>query len=194
METLDVVKLVDSIFSFKTWIVLIIVSIFGLLGGLSHKLTAPSEDKTPWWSYSVVGIVASLAILFVFAPSDPVRLIALSLAAGYGGKAVLDALKARVEVAITKTELVTTKENGGKAVEVGTKLGSIAQKLQQANKELENALIKATALSRDAVFKTLTVPLPADLQSFLAKPPEATANELNQLIAQLNILGRSFQK
>lgn len=139
-----------------------------------------------------MGIVAALAILFVFAPSDPVRLIALSLAAGYGGKAVLDALKARVEVAITKTELVTTKENGGKAVEVGTKLGSVAQKLQQANKELENALIKATALSRDAVFKT--VPLPADLQSFLAKPPEATANELNQLIAQLNILERSFQK
>lgn len=192
METLDVVKLIDSIYSLKTWIVLIIVSIFGILGGLSHKLTSSPDDKTSLWGYIVVGAVASIAVLFVSQPADAVRLIALSVAAGYGGRAVLDALEARVKVAITKTELVTTKENGGKAVEVGTKLGSVAQKLQQANKELENALIKATALSRDAVFKT--VPLTADLQSFLAKPPEATANELNQLIAQLNILERSFQK
>ncbi len=82
METINITNLVGEIKKWDTWVVLIVVSVFGMLGGLSHKLTSQPDDKTPWYGYLVVGAVAALAVLFVFAPSDPVKLIALSLAAG----------------------------------------------------------------------------------------------------------------
>ncbi len=38
METVDISNLVGSLKNWDTWVVLFVVSIFGMLGGLSHKL------------------------------------------------------------------------------------------------------------------------------------------------------------
>ena len=193
METIDIAELVSSIKDWDTWVILIIVSIFGMLGGLAHKLTSPPEDKTSLPGYIVVGAVASLAVLFVFFPSDPVRLIALSLAAGYGGKAVLDSLEARVKTALAQAETAKTKEEGEKAVEAGKEAISYAQKLSQINKELEKALMKEKKQPRETVLETLKVPLLTDLHSFVAKSPEALTDELKKLSNELDFLGKSFQ-
>ena len=65
--------------------------------------------------YIVVGAIASLAVLFIFPPNDDaVRLIALAVVSGYGGKAILDALEARMKVAIAQAEVKGAKEEANK--------------------------------------------------------------------------------
>lgn len=172
METIDITKLVGSLKDWDTWVVIIIVSIFGMLGGLAHKLTSPPEDKTSLPGYIVVGAVASLAVLFIFFPLEPVKLIALSLAAGYGGKAVLDALEARVKTAIAQAETAKAKEEGKKAVETGKAAVKYAQTLlEKATKGLE-----AT-----------------NLELMIGKSPDAFSDELKKLSNELDFLGESFQ-
>lgn len=194
METIDIAKLVGSLKDWDTWVVIIIVSIFGMLGGLAHKLTSPPEDKTSLPGYIVVGAVASLAVLFIFFPLEPVKLIALSLAAGYGGKAVLDALEARVKTAIAQAETAKAKEEGKKAVEAGKEAVSYAQKLAETNKQLEKDLIAAKGQPREAILETLKTPLSVELQSFIAKSPEVIADELKKLSNKLDFLNDSFKK
>jgi hypothetical protein len=193
-NTMNIADLVGSIKDWDTWVVLLIVAAFGLLGGLAHKLTSPPEDKTSSLRYMLVGIVASLAVLFVFTPSDAVRLIALSLAAGYGGKAVLDALEARVKVALAKEETARAKKDGQKALEAGKEAVRHAQKLSQINKELEKALMEATKQTRETILGTLTAPLPGEVHSFVAKSPEVLADELKQLSYKLESLEEAFRE
>jgi hypothetical protein len=194
METIDIAKLVSSLMELNTWMVIIIVSIFGMLGGLAHKLTSPPGDKISLPGCIVGGAVASLAILFVFFPSEPVKLIALSLAAGYGGKAVLDALEARVKTAIAQAETAKAKEDGKKAVDAGKEAVSYAQKLAETNKQLEKNLIAAKGQPRETILETLQTPLSVELQSFIARSPEVIAKDLNQLSNKLDFLNDAFNK
>ncbi len=194
METVDIARLVGSLKDWDTWVVIIIVSIFGMLGGLAHKLTSPPEDKTSLPGYIVVGAVASLAVLFIFSPLEPVKLIALSLAAGYGGKAVLDALEARVKTAIAQAETAKAKEEGKKAVESGKEAIGYAQKLAETNKQLEIDLMAAKGQPREAILETIKTPLPVELHSFIAKSPEVLADEIKQLSNKLDFLNESFKK
>jgi hypothetical protein len=198
METKNIAEviaiLVGNIKSLDTWAVLGIAAGFGALGGLAHKLTSPPEDRTSWPGYLVVGAVASLAILFVFTPSeDAVRFIAISLAAGYGGKAVLDALEARVKTALAEAETAKTKDDGKKAVEAGKEAVSQAEKLSQINRELEKDLMKVKGQQREEVYEGL-LSLPADLQTFAAESPDAATNELKKLSLTLKLLEESFEK
>jgi hypothetical protein len=141
----------------------------------------------------VVGTVASLAVLFVFTPSDAVRLIALSLVAGYGGKAVPNALEARVKVALAREEAARTKKDGQKALEAGKQAVGQAQRLSQINKELEKALMEPTKQTREAIVGTLAVSLPGEIQSFAAKSPEILADELKKISYKLESLEEAFQ-
>lgn len=183
MENIDITQLVGSISSWDTWIILIIVAISGMVGGLAHKLTSPPEDKTPLLGYVVVGAVSSLAILFVFTPSDAVRLIALSLAAGYGGKAILNALEAKLKTALAQAETAKAKENGQMAVETGKEAIRSAQ-------GLHGALMKARQQSLETALESLKTTLPEfDIQS-----PENFSDKLKRLESRLNLLEELFQK
>jgi hypothetical protein len=193
-NTMNIVDLVGSIKNWNTWVVLLTVAIFGVIGGLAHKLTSPPEDEMSSLRFILVGAVSSLAVLFVFTPSDAVRLIALSLVAGYGGKAVLDALEARVKVALAKEETAKAKDDGKKAVEAGKEAVSQAQKLSQINKELEKALITLKGQPRETIYEGLKAPLPVDLHSFVAKSPEAVTEGLKHLSYTLDSLEKSFKK
>jgi len=194
METINIADLIGDLKNWDTWVILIIVSIFGMLGGLAHKLTSPTDDRTSLPGYLIAGLVASLAVLFVFVPSDPVRLIALSLSAGYGGKAVLNALEARVKTALAEAETAKTKEEGKKAVEAGKQAVNQAQKLAAVNKELEKTLMEITKRPRETVLETLRVPLPPDLHSLATKSPDFLMDELKQLSNKLDFLRDSFTK
>jgi hypothetical protein len=194
MEAINISHLADNIKKWDTWVIIIIVAISGILGGLAHKLTSPPEDKTSWPRYLVVGAIASLAVLFVFVPTDPVRLIALSLAAGYGGKSVLDALEARVKTALAEKEAAKAKEDGIKAVEAGKEAVSQAQKLSQIKQELEKDLMKVKGQPREAILKAVTAQLPAAFHPFAAKSPEDINDELKKLSYMLESLEKSFTK
>ncbi len=172
METIDIAKLVDSLLDWHTWLVIFVVSGSGLFGGLAHKLTSPPEDKTSLTRYIVVGIVASLAVLFIFIPKDPVRLIALSLTAGYGGKAILDALEARVRTAIAQEETAKAKDNGKEAVEAAKTAISYAQDLSQK-------------------FTKMKISLPTGAYPNVTEPQD---DELKKLSGKLDLLEKYFQK
>ncbi|GEM_PF-777151 len=193
METLDIPELINSLKNWDMWKPLIIVSVIGMLGSLAHKLTSPPEDKTSLPGYIVVGALAALAVLFIFTPSDAVRLIALSLVAGYGGKAILNALEARRKTDRAKAETAEKIEEGKKVVETAEKIHSYAQNLSRINKELEKTLIEATKQPREKILESLKDHLSTDVHSFIAKSPEAFADELKQLSNELGFLEESFK-
>ena len=193
MESINVVEMVGNMKNWGMWGILGIAAGFGALGGLAHKLTSPPEDKTSLPGYLIVGIVASLAVLFVFTPSDAVKFIALSLVAGYGGKSVLNALEARVKTALAEKETADTKDDGKKAVETGKEAISQAQKLCDINKKLEEDLINIKGQPRKAIYEGLTT-LTEGLHSFAAKSPDAVMYELSQLSNKLSLLEESFTK
>ncbi len=136
-------QLVTSLCTLQTWIILGTAAICGIVGGYARKLTSPSEDtqSTPplkdkkywlsWWGALVVGAVASLAVLYVFPlENEFYKLVALSLAAGYGGKAILDALEARIKTAIEKEKTARAKEDGKKAIGAGGAVVTCARNLE----------------------------------------------------------------
>jgi len=190
METIDIVKLVGSIKSGDTWIVILSVAIAGIVGGLAHKLTSPPEDKTSLPGYVVVGAVSALAVLFVFAPADAVRLVALSLAAGYGGKAILNALEARVVTALARAETARAKEEGAKAVEAGKEAVQHAQALLRINEQFDRALREPSEQPREAALASLKT----RLSEFAIQPAKDISGELQKLEARLNFYGEWFRK
>jgi len=194
MESVNIANLFVDIMKLETWVVLIIVALFGMLGGFAHKLISPPDDTTTWPGYLVVGAVASLAVLFVFAPKDPVRLIALAIAAGYGGKTALNALEAKVKIAIANAKTEQAKEDGKKAVTAGKEAVGQAQILSQINEELAQALMKATGGSRESIYENAVVPSSSELQSFVIKSPEVVKGELKYLLGTLTSLEKSFIK
>lgn len=178
----------------NTMIVLLVAAIFGMLGGLSHKLTSPPDDKTPWYNYVVVGAVAALAVLFIFDPKDALKLIALSIAAGYGGKAVLDAMEARVKTALAQAETTKAKEDGKKTAEVAKQAIDHAQNLSQINIQLNKALRDAKGgQSTESILESYKVPLSINVRTYLAKTPESVTDELKQLANRLDSLKGSFE-
>ncbi len=150
METIDIATIVKSLLDWHAWLVLAVVALGGILGGYAHKLAALPDDKTTLARYLVVGMVASLAVLFVFTPKDPVKLIALSLAAGYGGKAVLDALEAKVKAAVAADREARAKKDGLRATAVGKQLADCAGKLSGLSKAARKDPAEIAALE-DAV-------------------------------------------
>ncbi len=184
----------DSVKNGYTWAILGLALGFGVLGGLAHKLTSPPEDKKSLWVYIVVGGVASLAVLYIFSPQDAIKLIALSLAAGYGGKAVLDALEARVKAALASAETAKAKEAGQTTADTGKQVLSIAQNLARKNDALEKTLMAAKGQSRVEILASLKTGLPSEIHAFAAETPDSITDKLKELSNKLDFLGKSFTK
>ena len=180
--------LANSLKNWYTWVVIIIAAVSGIIGGLAHKLTAPLDDKTSLWVYTIVGGVASLAVLYILSPPDGIKLIALSLAAGYGGKAVLDALEARVKIALAQADAAQAKETGQKAIKAAKKAVNMAQNLSQKSNVLEKALVDTKGQPKEAIFEIFKDQFSTDLYAFVAKPSESHTDELTQLSNKLDFL------
>ena len=115
----NLTSLAESLGRADTWTILIVVLVFGALGGWAHRLGAPKEDTTTPLAYIILGSVSALAALFVIVPTEPLKLIGVAVVAGYAGKAVLSALQARVEAAVAKAETVKAKDTARKAIDTG---------------------------------------------------------------------------
>jgi hypothetical protein len=143
-------ELLAIVISFKNWAIWVIigvVAVFGALGGWAHKLASPTEDQRRWPNFMIVGAVAALAVLFALGPKDPIKLIALAVVAGYGGKSILDALEYKVKAALAEAETKKAKDQGQKAVavargaiEMGQNLATEPHKATETRKELNARL------------------------------------------------------
>jgi hypothetical protein len=107
MDIDKVTVLIDSLFRSSTWVLLIITILCGALGGITHRVTENADSKTKmnYWKNILVGSVAALAVLYILTPPDAVKLIALSIVAGYAGKSLLDLLQSKLESAIKDSKI-----------------------------------------------------------------------------------------
>jgi len=173
-----ITELIKSLGEWQTWIVVPIISLVaGALGGFAKRLTSPPEDRTPVLGYLVVGAVASVAVLFVLIPSEGVKLLAQSLAAGYAGKAILDALGEWVKTALARKETADAKEKGKQATEAGKEAVNQAQTLASV---LEKTL--AEGKPGEETHEVLRTLFPAD-----------TLKTLDRLQHELERLASEFQ-
>jgi hypothetical protein len=137
MTPADLSAIVMSFKDWAVWVIIAIVAVFGALGGWAHKLVSPARDQRRWASFVIVGAIAALAVLFAFGPKDPIRLIALAVVAGYGGKSILDALENRVKLALSQAENEKLKEHGIKVVAVARDAAAMCQKFSETHKATE---------------------------------------------------------
>jgi hypothetical protein len=110
---------------------LLLAIIFGIFGGLARQLyeehRGDEEDsgKIRWVAPPVIGAAAAVAILWAFPPQVPtvttnsdgtsktsyaydlVKLISLSLIAGYGGGSILKLMEARVQAQASEQKIET---------------------------------------------------------------------------------------
>lgn len=190
MENFNIIELVDSLSAESTWIVLLIAAIFGMLGGLAHVLVSPPEEKKRYEACIIVGAVSSIAVLFIFDPKNAIKLIALSLIAGYSGKAVLDALGLRVKLALASEKAAEAEERGEEAIEVGKKAQQTASELHQYSQALEKDLILLRKQPIEHIRESMAVPLP----DVVRKKPETVLKELEEIESTLSHLEKSLKK
>jgi len=129
MSSADLLSTVVSFKDWAVWVLLGVVAAFGALGGWAHQLVLPADNKRPRPHSIVVGAVAALGVLFVVGAEDPVKVVAVAVVAGYGGKSILDALENRLKVVAAEKDREKAQEQGLQAVAVGREAISFAQKL-----------------------------------------------------------------
>jgi hypothetical protein len=129
MIDFDIPHLASSLLSKETLEVVGAACVGGLIGGFGNHLRT-SPDQSPKLHVSLIlGVLASLVALYVLEPSSGVKLVALSVAAGYGGKATLDAMQARVLTQIAQQQAQQAKADAAQATQ---KMEETTRKLGQA--------------------------------------------------------------
>ena len=193
MDAIDIGKLGTSLRDRNTWLILLLAAGFGILGGFAHKLGSAADDTGSVAGLILVGAASALAALLVINPSDGVRLVALSVIAGYGGKAFLDATEARAKVLISSAEAVKAKNEARQAIQIGKEAVGIASKLTKTQAALERALMeKSSAKNREEVLGPIQRSLPRDLASFAGGSPEQREAELERLSKRLQEMQQSL--
>lgn len=137
-------KLIASLNKDILWnfIVLSLIVGAGALGGwASQSLTtdASHPDKLP---HILTGITAALGICWIISPEDWMKLLAVSALAGYGGKAILDALSTKLQLTVTQQENANLKEKGKKAKQALTDVVGSAAKVSSEHRNVVNAEAK----------------------------------------------------
>jgi hypothetical protein len=111
---MDPEKLSASLGNGPLWLVIGAAFGLGALGAVLHRWSSGPDTPQPGALVAsplvalvrdgLTGAVASVAILYVTAPTTAIALIGGSLVAGYAGKAVLAGLEARVVASTAKRE------------------------------------------------------------------------------------------
>ncbi len=130
----DVQKLARGVFDWSFLIVLIVAATAGALGGLvyellilqgsverPHRLT--EEEVTEGFPYAkpkymfdlgilarvIIGALAAVAALVVFAPNSALELVAMAIIAGSAGTAVFRSLQDRLTAALAQTDAANAR-------------------------------------------------------------------------------------
>jgi hypothetical protein len=122
-------QVASSLLSKDTLEVIAAASLGGLVGGFGNHLRTPNEQSPKLHVSLILGVLASLVALYVLEPSSGVKLVALSIAAGYGGKATLDAMQARVQAQIAQQQAQQARQDAAQATQ---KAEDSTRKLVQA--------------------------------------------------------------
>jgi len=119
MQPISISSVLDELFKLKTLEFLLVVALFGMIGGLARKFASEQSgsEKSSWLSSVVIGGAAAIAILFIFVPNDPIRLVSMCLIAGYGGKAILDSVQAKLNIAKLVEEKVQIEKSVSAAID-----------------------------------------------------------------------------
>ncbi|MGD1010866.1 MAG: hypothetical protein ABR951_12050 [Candidatus Aminicenantales bacterium] len=145
MKPDELLAIVISFKNWAVWVIIGVVAVFGALGGWAHKLASPTEDQRRWPSFVIVGAVAALAVLFVLGPKDPIKLIALAVVSGYGGKSILDALGNKVKLALSEAETKKARDQRDQVVAVAKEAIILGQGHANKTKEGTETLEKLEA-------------------------------------------------
>jgi hypothetical protein len=195
MPDLNIEKLAAELKQVKTWLVLGGVAFAGLFGGLAHfYATAPTDGQISLVGHLVVGAVAALSMLFLVAPDNAARLVALALVAGYAGQVILGAWEAQLKAAVAAAQIAQLKDDGRVAVETGKEAIAQAQALNAISREAIDELLKAKPqTNRAEVIGTLKRAVPPEAHGALEASPEGVAAELRVLSRSLENMNNRFR-
>jgi hypothetical protein len=188
MENIDISKLLQELLQWKTLGFLGLVAFFGILGGAAKKYVTPKDKRKSDWSYIIVGASSAIAILLVITPKDAIMLVALSIAAGYAGKAVLDNLGISKRLAAANKKL---EEEEAKKENHTNELNKVKKKIEAVLKNVgELNLPKDQVIS---LTKEEGIDAAEPLSAFesLKSKPGAIQNELHQIIGKLETMENS---
>lgn len=123
--------------------VLVVAAAFGALGGFVKHITAAPAPEAPVVKYAgakaaLVGLVAAVGALYALTPENGVKLVGMALVAGYAGKALLDALEARLRLATAERKVQTERADKHTALDVAEKA------LVAAGQPVKPAMVKRT--------------------------------------------------
>jgi hypothetical protein len=194
-------RLAQLLFTGDTWLVLLVVMAFGMIGGWAHRLGSPKDDETTLLAYLVLGAVAALGSLWVIDPekTHALKLIAFAVIAGYAGKAVMSSLQARVEAATAKEATKKANEQKDEAIKVGKEATVLARQItEQAGREKSAAtqiLVDAKDDRVNLVLPKLWAGVKRDPISLMPNWEAHNAPRLEEvaaLDARLDMLGRGI--
>jgi len=145
-------ELVNALHDVNMLLLVALAAVLGVIGAAARATAAAVKDdrgdppppppKNPRLQVAVTGAIAAVAVLWLSAPSTAIAFIGGSLVAGYAGKAVLDALEAKViagiaqreaKVAVEQARLSTLrfKELAATAESQGGETAVVARQLQR---------------------------------------------------------------
>ena len=125
---------------------------------VSHRLISPQDNgqKPTLLGYALVGIVASMAFLYVSESwNDAIKLIAQSIAAGYAGKAILSAVGNKIKAAVAQNEaagnLRLAVKAGNRAYEIANK--HVSNLLEGPDKQIDLGKLSEISDTLNALVK-----------------------------------------
>jgi hypothetical protein len=184
MENVNLFELAYPLGRSYIWLVLLVVIACGALGGLANMFASPREERSSLASYLVVGSVAAIAILLIFTPTHVIKLIAVSVVAGYAGRALLNEVLAKVISMIAKSK-------GTEAIQTARQIRNYATELNAYAQELER-LLEEKGQPRQALLESFARSVPAK-PVVAVKSPEQVSADLEQLSGTLDSLERWFK-
>ena len=190
MESVQISELLKDLFQLKTFGFFAVVAFFGLLGGLARLFVTPKEERKSLWGYIVVGSASAIAILLVITPKDAVMLVALSIAAGYAGKTVLDNLGISNRLAAANKKLEEEEDKKEKNMnELKNLKETISAAINNIDRlELPEQLAKSVSKSKAKDSSKAF----SELESLYAKPA-IIQNELFQAIGKIDAMENSLR-
>jgi hypothetical protein len=168
LSLVDYSSLVEYFRHGSTWLLVAIAVGAGAIGGFVHRYAVPPADRGVWYAGILMGAAGAVAFMFIMIPDDPFRFLAVSLVAGFGGKAiiesVLESINAKIvrrnsaplisrarelagEVRQTVTTIEAEIKHGRLQVSQGTldMLKESGQQLDDKQKELKSLQARAEA-------------------------------------------------
>ena len=106
LAVVDYSRLAEYFRHGSIWCLVGLAVVFGALGGFVHRYAVPAEDRGVWYGGVLMGAAGAIAFMFVMIPTEPLRFLAVSLVAGFGGKAIIESILETINSKIVRRNTV----------------------------------------------------------------------------------------